>query len=223
MKKNVLISLALMVTDLVFAQNIRVYNWDFKNGSEAQVEKIFEQYFNKARKSGSAILQRVRFLDNVTHRILITGDPANWGSKDEITDVEWNAFYRGMWMHQQSKAPGSYTGKSLVWIEGNRAKNNVGQIWIMKVADSNKYLNAFNKFIKQVVDILGDRSIGFGEMNMGRNGATHYAVFYGDNLSDVELTMDKIRASKAFVEMVDNRGEVEILNSFMVSTLMICE
>ena len=42
MKKNVLISLALMVTDLVFAQNIRVYNWDFKNGSEAQLEKIFE-------------------------------------------------------------------------------------------------------------------------------------------------------------------------------------
>ncbi len=126
-------------------------------------------------------------------------------------------------MHQQSKAPGSYTGKFSVWIEGNREKNNVGQIWIMKVADSNKYLNAYNKFIEQVVDILGDRSIGFGEMNMGRNGATHYAVFYGDNLSDVELTMDKIRATKAFVEMVDNRGEVEILNSFMVSTLMICE
>ena len=223
MKKIVLISIAFMITNCALTQNIRVYNWDFKNGSEAQVEKIFEQYFNKARKSGSAILQRVRFLDNVTHRILITGDPANWGSKDEITDIEWNAFLRGMWMHQQSKAPGSYTGKSLVWIEGNREKNNVGQIWIMKVADSNKYLNAFNKFIEQVVDILGDRSIGFGEMNMGRNGATHYAVFYGDNLSDVELTMDKIRASKAFFEMVDNRGEVEILNSFMVSTLMICE
>jgi hypothetical protein len=58
---------------------------------------------------------------------------------------------------------------------------------------------------------------------MGRNGATHYAVFYGDNLSDVELTMDKIRASKAFAEMIENRGEVEILNSYMVSTLMILE
>ena len=115
-----------MVTDLVFAQSIRVYNWDFKNGSEAQVEKIFEQYFNRERKSGSAIFQRVRFLDNVTHRMLITGDPANWGSKDEITDVEWNAFLRGMWMHQQSKAPGSYTGKSLVWVEGDREKNNFG-------------------------------------------------------------------------------------------------
>ena len=45
-------------------------------------------------------------------------------------------------------------------------------------------------------------------MNMGRNGATHYAVFYGDNLSDVEFTMDKIRASEAFVEMVDNRGKL---------------
>ena len=223
MKKIVLIFNVLIIADFTIAQSIRAYNWDFKNGSEAQVEKIFEQYFNRERKSGSAILQRVRFLDNVTHRILITGDPANWGSKEEITDVEWNAFLRGMWMHQKSRAPGSYTGKSVAWIEGDREKNNVGQIWIMKVDDSNKYLNAHNKFIKQVADILGDRSIGFGKMNMGRNGATHYAVFYGDNLSDVELTMDKIRASKAFVEMIENRGKVEILNSFMVTTLMICE
>ena len=223
MKKIVLIFIVLMIADFTFAQNIRVYNWDFKNGSEAQVEKIFEQYFNRERKSGAAILQRVRFLDNVTHRILITGDPANWGSKEEIIDVEWNAFLRGMWMHQKSRAPGSYTGKSLAWIEGDREKNNVGQIWIMKVADSKKYLKAQNNFIKQVADILGDRSIDFGKMNMGRNGATHYAVFYGDNLSDVELTMEKIRASNAFVEMIENRGKVEILNSFMVTTLMICE
>ena len=41
MKKNVLISLALIVTDLVFAQNIRVYNCNFKKGFEAQLEKIF--------------------------------------------------------------------------------------------------------------------------------------------------------------------------------------
>ena len=126
-------------------------------------------------------------------------------------------------MHQQSKAPGSYTGNSLVRFEGDREKNNVGQIWIMKVADSNKYINAYKKFIEQVADILGDRSVGFGKMNMGRNGATHFAVFYGDNLSDVEITMDKIISSKAFIEMVENRGEVEILNSFMVSTQMICE
>ena len=111
----------------------------------------------------------------------------------------------------------------MAWVEGDREKNNIGQIWIMKVADSNKYINAYKKFIEQVADILGDRSVGFGKMNMGRNGATHFAVFYGDNLSDVEITMDKIISSKAFIEMVENRGEVEILNSFMVSTQMICE
>ena len=42
MKKNELISLALIITDSVFAQHIRVYNWYFKNGSEDQLEKIFE-------------------------------------------------------------------------------------------------------------------------------------------------------------------------------------
>ncbi len=61
MKKIVLIYIAFMITNFALSQSIRVYNWDFKNGSEDQVEKIFEQYFNKARKSGSAILQRVRF------------------------------------------------------------------------------------------------------------------------------------------------------------------
>lgn len=126
-------------------------------------------------------------------------------------------------MHQQSKAPGSYTGKSLAWKEGDREKNNVGQMWMMKVADSKKYLAAHNKFVEQTADIIGDRSIGFGKLNMGRNGATHYAVFYGDNLSDVELTMDKIRASKAYDELVENRGEAEVLNSYMVNTLMILE
>ena len=223
MKKKALIFIALLATSFSYAQSIRVYNWDFKNGSEAEVGKIFEQYFDRERNSGSAILQRVRFLDNVTHRVLLTGDPANWGSKEETSDVEWDAFLRGMWMHQQSKAPGSYTGKSLAWKEGDREKNNVGQMWMMKVADSKKYLAAHNKFVKQTADIIGDRSIGFGKLNMGRNGATHYAVFYGDNLSDVELTMDKIRASKAYEELVENRGEAEVLNSYMVNTLMILE
>ena len=223
MKKNILIIITLMAISFSYAQNIRVYNWDFKNGSEAEVGKIFEQYFDRERNSGSAILQRVRFLDNVTHRVLLTGDPANWGPKEETSDAEWDAFLRGMWMNQRSKAPGSYTGKSLAWIEGDREKNNVGQMWIMNVADSKKYLDAHNKFVKQAADIIGDRSMGFGKMNMGRNGATHYAVFYGDNLSDVELTMDKIRASKAYDELVENRGEAEVLNSYMVNTLMILE
>ena len=63
----------------------------------------------------------------------------------------------------------------MAWVEGDREKNNIGQIWIMKVAYSNKYLNAYNKFIEQAADILGDRAIGFGKMNMGKNGAPHYA------------------------------------------------
>ena len=95
MKKNLFIIIALMATSVSYAQSIRVYNWDFKNGSEAEVGKIFEQYFDRERNSGSAILQRVRFLDNVTHRVLLTGDPANWGSKEETSDVEWDAFLRG--------------------------------------------------------------------------------------------------------------------------------
>ena len=53
--------------------------------------------------------------------------------------------------------------KSLAWKTGDREKNNVGQMWIMKVADSKKYLAAHNKFVKQTADIIGDRSMGFGK------------------------------------------------------------
>ena len=77
----------------------------------------------------------------------------------------------------------------MAWKEGDREKNNVGQMWIMKVADSKKYLAAHTKFVKQTAEIIGDRSVGFGKplLWVGK-GATHYAVLYGDNLSDVELT-----------------------------------
>ena len=223
MKKNIFIIIAWMATSLSYAQSIRVYNFNFNDGVEAEVGKIFKEFQDRERNSGYAILQRVSFLDGVTHRALFTGNPANWGFKEEVGDAEWDGFLSRMWMHQRAKALGSYTAKSLAWKSGDRKKNNVGQMWIMKVADSKKYLAAHNKFVEQTADIIGDRSIGFGKLNMGRNGATHYAVFYGDNLSDVELTMDKIRASKAFTEMIENRGEVEILNSYMVSTLMILE
>ena len=50
MKKNLFIIIALMATSLSYAQSIRVYNWDFKNGSEAEVGKIFEQYFRSRKK-----------------------------------------------------------------------------------------------------------------------------------------------------------------------------
>ena len=53
--------------------------------SEAEVGKIFEQDFqDRERNSGSAILQRVGFLDGRYPPCpVLTGDPANWGSKEE--------------------------------------------------------------------------------------------------------------------------------------------
>ena len=223
MKKNLFIIIALMAMSLSYAQSIRVYHFDFKDGVEAEVGKIFKEFQDRERNSGYAILQRVGFLDGVTHRAVLTGNPSNWGFKEDPSDAEWDAFLRGIWMLQRSKAPGSHTGKSLAWKSGDREKNNLGKVWIMKVADSKKYLAAHTKFVKQTAEIIGDRSVGFGAITMGGKGATHYSVLYGDNLSDVELTLDKIRASKAFAEFIEDRGSVEIMNSYMVNTLMIID
>ena len=63
MKKNLFIIIALMAMSLSYAQSIRVYHFDFKDGVEAEVGKIFKEFQDRERNSGYAILQRVGFLD----------------------------------------------------------------------------------------------------------------------------------------------------------------
>ena len=52
------------------------------------------------------------------------------------------------------------------------------------------------------------------------NGATHYTVFYGENMQDLDIMADKIRASKAYQEFVKTNGGSEILVSYMVRDLI---
>ena len=111
MKKKVFIFIALLATSFSYAQSIRVYNFNFNDGVESEVGKIFKEFQDRERNSGYAILQRVSFLDGVTHRALFMGDPANWGFKEEVGDAEWDGFLSRMWMHQRVKAPGSFTAK----------------------------------------------------------------------------------------------------------------
>ena len=64
--------------------------------------------------------------------------------------------------------------------------------------------------------------IGLGSISMGDlQGATHYTVFYGESMNDLEVMIGKIRASKAYQEYVKNRGEIEIIKSFAVQDLLV--
>ena len=69
--------------------------------------------------------------------------------------------------------------------------------------------------------MIGTRMMGLGAINMGDvDGATHYTVFYGENLNDLDVILEKVRATKAYKEFSAARGDQEIIKSFMVRDLL---
>jgi hypothetical protein len=221
MKKLILLSL-LCVPFLLSAQNIRVYNLNVDPQDAGSVAELFKEYHSKGkRKSGNVILQRVQFHNNVTHRVLLTGDPNNWGSAIKRPESDWRAYLRGT-RHFRKPTMGSYTASSAYWKAGDREKYNYGQQWLIKVKDPAKYASAWIKFAKDIEPVVGDRMMGLGSISMGDlEGATHYTVFYGENMNDLEITLAKIRKSKAYQEFAKNRGENEIIKSFAVQDLLV--
>lgn len=220
--KNFFLLLVLTFALSLNAQNIRVYNLNVAPNNAGSVADLFDEYHSKGkRKSGNVILQRVQFQNNVTHRVLLTGDPNNWGSAIERPNSEWRAYLRGTRAFRRP-TEGSYTATSAYWKAGERKKYNYGQQWLLKVKDPAKYASAWIKFAKAIEPMIGDRMIGLGSISMGDlGGATHYTVFYGESMNDLEVMIGKIRKSKAYQEYVKNRGEMEIIKSFAVQDLLV--
>ena len=219
MKKFILIT--ILTICFANAQSITTYNFKVNPGSEGQIGTLFSEYHGKyKRKSGGVILQRVRYLDDVTHRIIVYGDPKNWGYVDGRPETAWRAYVRGTRLHR-SAAKGSYTAKSMYWKSGDREKYNVGRQWLFKAKDPSKYAAAYVKFAKAIEPIIGERMMGVGKIEMGDlNGATHYTVFYGENMQDLDIMADKIRASKAYQEFIKTNGGTDLLVSYMVADLI---
>lgn len=197
-----------------------MYNLNIAPSDAGTVAELFKEYHSVGkRKSGNVILQRVQFQNDVTHRVLLTGDPNNWGSAIERPDSDWKAYTRGARpLYRPTK--GSFTATSAYWKAGDRDKNHYGQQWLIKVEDPAKYAAAWIKFAKEIESMIGDRMIGLGSISMGDlEGATHYTVLYCENMNDLEVTLTKIRSSKAYQEFAKNRGEMEIIKSFSVRDL----
>jgi len=220
MKKAILLLLFTFTISLS-AQSIRVYNLNVAPENAASVGDLFKEYHeNGKRKSGNVTLQRVRFQNHVSHRVIITGDPNNWGSAIERPESDWRAYLRGTRAFRRP-SEGSYTARSAYWKNGDREKYHVGQQWLIRVEDPAKYAAAWIKFAKAIEPMIGDRMMGLGAINMGDlDGATHYTVFYGENMNDLEIILNKIRTSKAYEEFVKTRGENEIIKSFSVEDLL---
>jgi len=59
----------------------------------------------------------------------------------------------------------------------------------------------------------------FGQVGIGGNGGTHRSWFNGTDLNDLILLEREIQNTKAFQTFIEERGEVELINSYLSSRI----
>ena len=207
--------LAVVFTTSIFGQtSIRVVDFDVKWGAEEEVARLFADYHNSERKSGGAHLQKINYLKNVTHRAVFVGDPSNWGVKTEKTAAEWDA-YQGKMRRLLNNGEASVIMTNLRWRKGDSEKNKVSKNWEMKIKDPIRFLKAYDKFIKAIDNVLGDHITAVESIDLGGNGGTHRSWLNGTDLNNLILLEREIQNTKAFQTFIEERGEVELINSYL--------
>ncbi|HAS19681.1 MAG TPA: hypothetical protein DCR42_06735 [Flavobacteriaceae bacterium] len=218
MKNSILITILFCSLFSVAQTSIRVINLDVKMGEAPDVARLFAEYHDVERKSGAAVLQSVNYLKGATHRILFAGDPANWGEKVKKTDAEWEA-YTGKLRRHFNGVHRSMVLTNLRWRDNNREKNKASKHWEVIVANPEQFLAAYDKFIKAIEDVMGDRGATVTSIDMGGMGGTHSTSLKGRDLNDLVLLERAIQKTKAFQDFIKERGEVKLVQSYFTNNI----
>ena len=221
MKKTIFLLTLLFSFSLVAQRSLRVFNLNVKRGYESSVVETFSDFSSGEKwKSGGVMLQAVRFKNGVTHRIVVWGDPENWGTERERTDDEWDLYLERMNNFTYPNTADSAMGSILAFTEGDWKKNLSARVYDVKVHEPDKFKKACDKNAKAAEKILGDRRIGLVSYEVGGTpGATHGLVIYGKNPNDVQVTLRKIQKTKAFQEYISSRGQVDYLQTYTTYTV----
>ena len=157
----------------------------------------------------------------VTHRIVVYGDPENWGTERERTEDEWSIYRERMNRYTHPNSIDSAMGSIINFSDGDREKNKTARVYDVRVHEPEKFLKAWNKNVKEAKSILGDRRIGLISYEVGgASGATHALVVSGENDNDVQVTLRKIQKTKAFKEYIESRGKVDYIQTFAITTVI---
>ena len=221
MKKSILLLALLFSFSLIAQRSLRIYNLNVKRGYESSVVDTFSDFAGGEKwKSGGVMLQAVGFKNGVTHRIVVWGDPENFGTERERSDEEWALYGERMSNYTYPNTVDSAMGSILAFTEGDWKKNLSARVYDVKVHDPAKFKKAWDKNAKAAEKILGDRRIGLVSYEVGGTpGATHGLVIYGKNPNDVQVTLRKIQKTKAFQEYISSRGKVDYIQSYITNTV----
>lgn len=212
--------ICIFVATYGFSQNAFMeYQFKAKRGTQSAILALTDDIWGDAEfKSGGINVEAMSIGNNMsTNRVVLYGDPANWGRKDSISEDKWQAFIQKLNNHVE-KWTHSSSGNVLSW-EGGSDDYQYVQIYEFSAANPMAFKAAHDKVVKDLSSIMGDRAVGFGTYEIGGfKGATHWVAVSYKNWEDLILTGRKLQEqTKAMEAYYKNRGDVNIIRNYTLN------
>ena len=215
MKK--LVYLLVFISTFSYSQNaFKEYQFQAKRGTESAILALMDNMWENAEyKSGGIDIESFDIGNvNSSHRIILYGDPANWGRKDSLSnDDKWSVFIQKLNNHVEKWTHIS-SGNVMSWDGDNKAYNYV-QIYEIKSSDPVALKTAHDKIVSEMSSNMKGE-IGFGSYEIGgHNGSTHWIAITAKNWSDLILTRREMKKmTKLWESYYINRGDVEYVRNY---------
>jgi len=215
MKK--LVYLLLFVSMVSYSQNAFMeYQFYAKRGTESAILALTDDIWGDAKfKSGGINIESFSIgNEGSTHRIVLYGDPGNWGRNDSISAAnKWGVFIQKLNNHIE-KWTHSSSGNVMSWVGDNEAYNYV-QIFEFKASDPVAFKAAHDEIVSEMTSYRKGE-VGFGSYEIaGFQGATHWVAITANDWADLISTrraMKKI--TKPWKKYYKSRGKVEHVRNY---------
>ena len=197
--------------------------------NEKALLKLFDKFYEGAKfKSGGKIIQRIiegREPGGSTHRIVTIYDLGNFGRVDgdfEPKELEDFLTTRSLLIKSTNKI---YSGRVLnVKNDKKIVEDEVFHIYDIIPKNPFKFSKAYEKALKGMSGLNGDRRFGFGTYDIGKpNGATHWTLVSGKGPSDIIKSLEDMFTDygEEFFTFLNERGEVKDVKDFLLRNLRV--
>jgi len=223
--KKLSITLLVLFSTLAYSQNaFMVYEFEAKRGCQDAILELADGFWGEANfKSGGIDIERMEIGgEPSTHRIVLYGDPANWGRSDTtVTKAQWEAFIE-KFQNFVEEWTFSTSGEILNWVgSDDNDAYQYGHIYDFKAEDEEAFKAAHEKLVGELSSEMDGRDIGFGSILInGYEGSTHWVYVGAKNWTDlVQNRRDMKAKTKEFEEYYNTRGGVEYVRNFTIEIL----
>lgn len=220
--KKLIYLLILFITTFSFSQNAFMeFQFEAKRGAQTAILALTDEFWGDAEfKSGGINIQAFNIGNEIsTHRIVLYGDPANWGRSDSLSNEDkWAVFSHKLNNHIE-KWTHSSSGNVISWV-GDNDDYKYAQIYEFKASDPSAFKAAHDMLVNEMSPTLKGE-IGFGSYEIGGyKGASHWVVVTAKNWSDLIVTRRNMKEllSKEWEQYYKDRGDVVHIRNYTLNT-----